>query len=148
MNIRYMLWEPWEQAFNFKGRARRREVVIFAAQFIFLSWLTTVIGGEGAGVKHASNSLAGWASLLLGIVLIGAMVPALSIQVRRLHDIGRSGWWLLFGHIPLIGHLFMLFAMFWPGDAGANNFGANPRLASSSVQLLGCAEIHGGVEKM
>ena len=56
------------------------------------------------------------------LVMLGLLVPSIAVGVRRLHDIGKSGWLLLIGFIPLVGHLILLYFFVQP-SATANAFG-------------------------
>ena len=47
-------------------------------------------------------------SLLTGIASLALLVPSLAVGVRRLHDVGKSGWWLLAGLVPILGVLYLL----------------------------------------
>ncbi|ELR64794.1 Hypothetical protein C942_01882 [Photobacterium marinum] len=69
---------------------------------------------EGAGAIGAVYSL---------IVL----VPAIAVGVRRLHDTGRTGWWMLIGLIPLIGFLVLLYFFVLDSNPGSNEYGPNPK---------------------
>jgi uncharacterized membrane protein YhaH (DUF805 family) len=60
---------------------------------------------------------------LAGLVLL---IPNLSVGVRRLHDTGRSGWWILIGLIPIIGWIVLLIFLIEQGDAGDNEYGPPP----------------------
>ncbi|WEM43550.1 DUF805 domain-containing protein [Photobacterium sp. DA100] len=106
----------------FKGRARRQEYWYF---FLFniiisiaLSMLDSALGnpgaGEGAGIIGTIYSLA-------------VLVPSIAVGVRRLHDIGRTGWWMLIGLIPLIGLLVLLYFFVQDSQAAANEYGPNPK---------------------
>ena len=55
------------------------------------------------------------------------MIPSLAIQVRRLHDIERSGWWLLIVLVPLVGGIVLLVFDLTPGTVGNNRYGKDPR---------------------
>ena len=91
---------------TFSGRAARPEYWWFAlCEFIILAVCSMV-----------SDTLTGLAALLL-------VLPAVAVGARRLHDIGRSGWWLLVGLVPLIGGLFLLYWTVLPSQPGANAFG-------------------------
>jgi uncharacterized membrane protein YhaH (DUF805 family) len=46
--------------------------------------------------------------LLSGIYSLAVLIPTLAVTVRRLHDIDRSGWWILIGLVPLIGAIVLL----------------------------------------
>lgn len=54
------------------------------------------------------------------------LIPSLSVTVRRFHDFGRSGWWILTGGIPLIGLITSCFLFFKKGGKGKNRYGENP----------------------
>ncbi|XAH22683.1 DUF805 domain-containing protein [Xylophilus sp. GW821-FHT01B05] len=60
------------------------------------------------------------------VVALGLFLPAISVSVRRLHDVGRSGWWLLLHFVPLIGSLVLLYWAVQPSQPGANEFGEPP----------------------
>ncbi|GAA4409577.1 DUF805 domain-containing protein [Quisquiliibacterium transsilvanicum] len=67
------------------------------------------------------------AALLSGLFVLAMLLPSLAVSVRRLHDIGRSGWWLLVSFIPLIGAIVLLVFALRDGDAGDNAYGPNPK---------------------
>jgi len=106
---------------TFSGRARRREYwffILFYALIIFaLAIVEGIIGlraGKGVGI-------------LSGLFALAMFIPSLAVAVRRLHDIGRTGWWLLIGFVPLIGPLVLLVFALLDGQPGANDYGPNPK---------------------
>ena len=68
----------------------------------------------------------GTTGLFDGIYLLAVLIPSLAVEVRRLHDIGKSGWWLLLGLIPLIGPI-VLIVWFATDSKGDNQYGPNPK---------------------
>lgn len=66
-------------------------------------------------------------SLLGGVFALATFLPSLAVGVRRLHDIDRTGWWLLLYLIPVIGFLVLLYFLVQRGTRGANRFGPDPR---------------------
>ena len=62
-----------------------------------------------------------------GIYVLATLVPILALSVRRLHDIDRSGWWVLTYLLPLIGPLVLLVFAVLDGTPGSNRFGPNPK---------------------
>ena len=54
-------------------------------------------------------------------------IPSLAVSVRRLHDTGRSGWWLLVVLVPLVGWLIVLYFMVQPGETAENRYGPDPK---------------------
>ena len=78
-----------------------------------------------------------WLGGLLGIVaLIAAMVIGIQISVKRLHDIGWSGWLLLIALVPLVGSIFQILIFVMPGSQGSNLYGAPPPENSQAVKVL------------
>lgn len=65
-----------------------------------------------------------------GMVLSGALlfVPSLAVIVRRLHDVGKSGWWYLICFVPL-GVFYFLYLMLSAGQVGPNQYGEDPKAA-------------------
>ncbi|CAB3768266.1 membrane protein [Burkholderia sp. MSh2] len=107
---------------TFEGRARRAEYWYFALLSCILSIVGQVIGavGRDAGVITL---------LLLGVIFLislALIIPGIAVSVRRLHDTGRSGWFLLIGLIPIIGGILLLVWMCSRGTEGPNRFGADP----------------------
>ena len=87
----------------FSGRASRSEYWWFVlCEFLII-----------AGASILSDKLGSLAFLVL-------FMPVLAAGARRLHDIGRSGWWLLVGAVPLIGSLLLLYWAVQPGQAAEN----------------------------
>ena len=68
-------------------------------------------------------------SILSGIYGLAVLIPGLAVAVRRLHDTGRSGWWLLIGLVPLIGAIVLIVFMATDGEPGDNAYGPNPKFA-------------------
>ena len=103
----------------FDGRAHRTEFWMFTlisvVISIVLALIDVAIGTYGAG-----------GGVLQGIYGLAVLLPSLAVGVRRLHDIGRSGWWLLLGLIPLVGIIILIVWWAQEGDAGTNEYGPNP----------------------
>jgi uncharacterized membrane protein YhaH (DUF805 family) len=106
---------------DFNGRARRKEYWMFILfGFIF---------GVVAGIIDATF---GTLNYELGIGLIGGIlsfalfIPSIAVSVRRLHDIGKSGWMLLIAVIPIIGSIW-LFILYISDSTEANSYGENPK---------------------
>lgn len=102
---------------TFSGRARRSEFWFF--------WLFNLLAHGVAGILDAA--LFGTATPLNAIVSLLLLVPNLAVSVRRLHDVGRSGWWLLILLVPLVGIVVLLIWYVSQGEHGANRFGPDPR---------------------
>ena len=112
----------------FSGRSRRREYWYFVLFNIIvgivLGWIDALLGTRG--------SYAG-AGLLSGIYGLAVIIPSLAVTVRRLHDIDRSGWWILIALVPLIGVIVLLVFALLDSTPGDNRYGPNPKGATSRV---------------
>lgn len=102
---------------NFSGRSSRSEYWWFAL-FTFL--ISCVIG------IIFSSTLAKVISMLVGLAFL---LPNLGLAVRRLHDIGKSGWWYLIGFIPLIGVIILIVWFCRESQPFDNEYGAVPNVA-------------------
>lgn len=102
----------------FSGRARRKEYWMYA---LFVGIIYVVL----AVIVAVSKSSAGIA--ILGIFYLAILLPSLAVGVRRLHDIGKSGWWLLFGIVPIVGGITLLIFSCMDSQPGANQYGPNPK---------------------
>lgn len=103
---------------DFNGRASRTEYWYFVLAVVIVDIITAgidnLIGFNGSGPIS-------W------IVSLALLLPGLGVAVRRLHDIDKSGWWLLLGLIPLVGALILIFAyLIKPSQQGDNRFGPQP----------------------
>ncbi|HEX6982480.1 MAG TPA: DUF805 domain-containing protein [Balneolaceae bacterium] len=113
---------------EFEGRARRKEYWMFTLinSLIGIAFgLVTVISGN-AGGEAAINIF----MILYIIYTFAVFVPSLAVSVRRLHDTGRTGWWLLIGLIPFIGPIIILVFMVLDSNQDENQYGANPKAAT------------------
>lgn len=107
----------WNRYATFSGRASRSEYW-WAALFnilvaVVLGVLDGVIFGLGEGDPEVLGSIYGLATL----------IPNLAVSIRRLHDIGRTGWWVLLWIVPVIGWIVLLIFHVTKSEAGPNRFG-------------------------
>lgn len=64
---------------------------------------------------------------LLAVPTIAVMVPVVTLGIRRMHDVGMSGWWLLVWLVPLIGWLALLYLLMRGSEPGMNEWGETAR---------------------
>jgi uncharacterized membrane protein YhaH (DUF805 family) len=112
---------------DFNGRARRKEywmwTLYYTIVYLFAMVLDNVLGlnfelfGQDLGY--------GWLYVTVGIT---HLIPGLGIVVRRLHDVGKSGWFYLIILIPLIGFIWILVLFCTDGVKEDNKWGSNPKL--------------------
>jgi uncharacterized membrane protein YhaH (DUF805 family) len=64
---------------------------------------------------------------MIGLYALAIILPALAVAVRRLHDIGKSGWWLFITFVPLVGSIWYLVLLATDSQPGENEYGPNPK---------------------
>ena len=89
--------------FDFSGRSTRSQYWLFTLFLLIIGIVAIVIDGA-AGLGRLSSGF----GPVTALVLLIHLIPSWSLTVRRLHDIGRSGWWVLIGLIPILGVIVML----------------------------------------
>ena len=105
--------------FGFSGRARRKEYWMFALVNFFVSIGLTIV-----------EIIGGIDPLLTGVYALAIFIPSLAVTFRRLHDIGKSGWWILIGLIPIIGFIVLLIFACLDSEATSNKYGPNPKYSA------------------
>lgn len=109
---------------NFNGRARRKEYWMFTLFYTLL--YLPVYAITMFATSQEMLTLALIANLLMMVIALGLLLPALAVQVRRLHDINKSGWWILLGFVPLANFALLYFTL-KEGDKGENLYGPDPK---------------------
>ena len=123
-----------KQYADFNGRARRKEYWIYniinsiiGGLLFFLDYrLGTTIDGFDLDIKLTTNEGLD-VSILYCIYTLFVFIPGLAVAVRRLHDVGKSGWMLLIAFIPLIGAIWLLVLYLTNSNPGENKYGPNPK---------------------
>jgi len=98
---------------NFSGRACRSEYWFWTLFAFILSIVANIVDSMGT------------MGVVSGIVGLGLLLPGLGMSVRRLHDIDRTGWWLLL-LLTGIGFIVLLIFACLPGTEGPNSYGPDP----------------------
>lgn len=108
---------------GFSGRARRKEYWMFVLINIVISIVLAMVDGM-LGLKVGGEQGAG----LLGLIYsLAILLPSIAVGVRRLHDTGRSGWWMLIAFVPFIGFIVLLVFFVLDSQPGSNEYGPNPK---------------------
>jgi len=116
---------------TFSGRAPRSEYWYFSL-FNFIAIMVGVVIDLLIGTAYIENGeLQG--GLVDGIMLLVFLLPGISVSVRRLHDLNRSGWWIWIGLIPLIGGIVLLVWDCTKGTEGDNAYGPDPLFDAAAV---------------
>jgi uncharacterized membrane protein YhaH (DUF805 family) len=125
--------QAWKRAGELKGRSSRKEywtfwlanaLIIFGIEFLFAG-----MGAESTTIKVIS---------LISALIV--FLPTLSCGVRRLHDIGQSGWVVLIALFPLLGIVILLILEALPGEKGPNKYGQDPKDSKKDLPTPGPVE--------
>ncbi|MEN9409047.1 MAG: hypothetical protein RL216_1021 [Pseudomonadota bacterium] len=109
---------------TFEGRARRSEYWWFVLFNLIVSIILEAAFGGGHGMGEGGMMMGG--NLVSTLWSLATLLPAIAVGARRLHDIDRTGWWLLLWFIPLIGWIALIVFFASRGTAGPNRFGNDP----------------------
>ncbi|MFO1068249.1 MAG: DUF805 domain-containing protein [Geminicoccaceae bacterium] len=109
---------------DFSGRSRRKEFWLFVLVNVIVGLILSL-----ADVMAGFSDDFGDVGPLGGLYGLLAIIPYLAVLVRRLHDIGWSGWWALAMLVPLL-NLFVLVLTVFNGQPGPNRFGPDPKAAT------------------
>ena len=111
---------------NFKGRARRREYWMFVlVQTIIMIGLMILDSVLGLDFELQGISLGYGYLYLIGFIV--HFIPSLAVLVRRLHDVGKSGWFYFISLIPFIGAIWLLILFCTEGQKQDNKWGPDPK---------------------
>ncbi|MDC4435799.1 DUF805 domain-containing protein [Acinetobacter baumannii] len=109
-NYQQAIFTCFKKFADFKGRARRREFWYFELFCVLLSLLLSFMNED-----------------LATLAMLITLIPNIAVNVRRLHDINRSGWWMLIALVPIVGVLLLLFWAAQEGNPLANQYGESPK---------------------
>jgi len=112
-----------KQYVDFSGRARRKEYWMFAL-FNVIFTIAAIILEIVLGISPHDQPFGGLITTLYGLAVF---IPGLAVGVRRLHDVGKSGWWVLIAIIPIVGAIILLVWFCTDSQAGENEWGDNPK---------------------
>lgn len=107
----------FKSLFSFKGRIRRTKywiINLFLGLLIFPIYLTD------------ENNVS--ISALIGMFFLATLAVwiGFAASAKRYHDLGKSGWWIIFQLIPIVGYAFIIYAAFFKGQEHDNKYGSNP----------------------
>ena len=115
----------WSRYTMFKGRSRRSEYW-FIQLFLIITNLAAAAIDLALMGGDVDRFIANGGGGIVGLIwILVTILPALAVLVRRLHDTGKSGWWVVLGLIPLVGGvvLFVFSVLYSP--AGENQYGTS-----------------------
>ncbi len=107
---------------EFEGRSRRREYWFFALFYVLIAIAVGIL-----------SAILDWAFVLYIALTLVFIIPSLAVTVRRLHDIGKSGWFYFISLIPLVGSIILIVWMCTDSQPGSNQWGPNPKEEGDDV---------------
>lgn len=111
---------------NFEGRARRSEYWYYTLMNILIILTLAIL-----------TMVSSIFMFVYAIYALAVIVPGLAVAVRRLHDINKSGWFILVGFIPFIGGIWLLVLLATEGDRGDNQYGEDPKNPYNEMNEIG-----------
>lgn len=133
----FMDWykRVWQNYAQFSGRAQRAEywwftgINIIVIVILRLIAISLIMAGRQpmTGTVTTSTTLGLLVSFILLVFALAILIPSIAVTVRRLHDIGKSGWWYLLMLIPFIGALIIFIMTLLDSEPSENEYGANPK---------------------
>ncbi|MEU2451614.1 MULTISPECIES: DUF805 domain-containing protein [unclassified Streptomyces] len=104
----------------FSGRARRQEY-----------WMFFLFNIAAAIILMILDGVLGTYPLLYGIYVLAVFLPNLGVTIRRLHDTGKSGWWIFIGAVPLVGLIWIIVLLATAGQPQPNQYGPDPKVLAA-----------------
>lgn len=130
-------FKMWKNGFNFSGRSTRKDY--WLASLVHLVILCVVYVLMDKSIITSSGFIL--------IYTVASFFPNLSLTIRRLHDIGKSGFWIFVDCIPLIGSFVLLFFLACD-STGPNEYGESPKYPSPQYQNMNNQSYNNGYQNM
>ncbi len=108
---------------NFNGRARRSEYWYYWLFMMIVDIIFSVLSAVLGGVPVLGVLL----KIVTFVVAVAVFIPGLAVSFRRLHDTGRSAWWLFISLIPLVGTIILIVLFVQDSQPGENKYGPCPK---------------------
>ena len=117
----------WSNYATFRGRSRRSEYW-WIQLFLVLTNLAVAAVDLALMNGDIDRFIANGGGGIVGLIwILVTIVPALAVLVRRLHDTGKSGWWVLIGFVPFVGTIVLFVFSVLDSDTGDNKYGESPK---------------------
>ena len=116
---------------DFSGRARRTEYWMF----ILFNLMFAIVAIVFDSILRSASEEPGY-GLFYALFSLAIVVPTWTVTVRRLHDVGKSGWWIFISLIPIIGGIWLFILTVSDSQPGDNQYGPNPKMNLVQIQSL------------
>ena len=124
-----------KQYADFNGRARRKEFWMF----VLINTIISIVIMAVDGFLGLNIGMLPYGYLYM-IYSLAILLPNLAVSVRRMHDIGKSGWFLLIAFIPLIGAIWLIVLSCKEGDQETNEYGPDPKNPIDEINEIGTVQ--------
>jgi uncharacterized membrane protein YhaH (DUF805 family) len=124
MNFQDAVKSGYQNYVTFSGRASRSAFwwwVLF--QIVASVVIALIFGGGRMGMDQGSMQMHYQGGVVANLWALANLLPGISVGIRRLHDIDKSGWWSLIVLVPLVGWIVLVVWYCQKGTPGANRFG-------------------------
>ena len=119
---------------NFSGRSQRSAYWWWTLFQVVVALVIALLEGGGSFSRgDGAMQFAVVGGIFSTIWTLVNLLPGIAVSVRRMHDVDRSGWWLLIAFVPLIGAIVLLVWFCSRGTSGSNRFGPDPLGSNASV---------------
>lgn len=125
----------FENYANFSGRARRSEYWYYILANLIILIIAAVIDSV-TGLNFEPLPY----GVIYLLYALATILPGIAVAIRRLHDVGKSGWFLLILFFPLIGSIWLLVLACREGDQGTNEYGPDPKNDFDEINEIGTSE--------
>ena len=115
----------WKNFSNSRDRASRSEFWYWHLFTFLVGACLGFVQGVFEVTTGANSPLVEGIKIAVGLFNLAVLVPSLRLAIRRLHDTGRSGWWILIG-LTVVGLIPLIIWYCTPGKPGPNKYGSNP----------------------
>ncbi|WP_269515862.1 DUF805 domain-containing protein [Brevundimonas subvibrioides] len=121
--------QPYRKYAQFSGRSDRKEFWYFILFYIVVAGVLSIVdgivfAGQMAGSDDGFSSSS--SGPLQAIFILGSFIPLLAVTFRRLHDIGKTAWWIFLGLIPVVGTIVLIIWYARKGEPVPNAYGEVP----------------------
>ena len=113
---------------DFSGRARRQEYWMYTLVYMVIYVVPYVISIEAKGSVRLMFGI------LTFLIALFHLLPGLAVGVRRLHDTGKSAWWLFISFVPIVGAIILLVFLCSDSDSFPNEYGPSPKAPAYAVR--------------
>ena len=115
--------EMFQKYAVFKGRTSRAGFWWAVLGYVILSVIVSIIAGLIMGTPSTTdpNSMSAM-NPIYSIWVLATIIPCLALEVRRLHDINKSGWWIFISLVPFVGSIILLVFYCLPAVNEGNNY--------------------------